>query len=104
MILKVPTGETLAFGDENFIQFEETGVREAQRAAFVLVAGGLGERLGYSGIKVCLVTLCHHYFCCYVILCIKDILCTQGSCKADVDACTFFGFRDQGCCFVVKIN
>lgn len=50
----VPTGETLTFGDENFIKFEETGVREARRAAFVLVAGGLGERLGYNGIKVAL--------------------------------------------------
>ncbi|RDX88972.1 UDP-sugar pyrophosphorylase 1 [Mucuna pruriens] len=50
----VPTGETLAFADENFIKFEETGVLEARKAAFVLVAGGLGERLGYSGIKVAL--------------------------------------------------
>lgn len=50
----VPTGETLTFGDENFIKFEETGVREARKAAFVLVAGGLGERLGYTGIKVAL--------------------------------------------------
>lgn len=50
----VPTGETLTFGDENFIKFEEAGVREARRAAFVLVAGGLGERLGYNGIKVAL--------------------------------------------------
>jgi len=64
VILKVPTGETLTFGDENFINFEETGVREARKAAFVLVAGGLGERLGYSGIKVCLVALCHRCFCC----------------------------------------
>lgn len=71
MILKVPTGETLTFGDENFINFEETGVREARKAAFVLVAGGLGERLGYSGIKVY-----HHYICCYVILCNEEILCT----------------------------
>ncbi|CAK7346901.1 unnamed protein product [Dovyalis caffra] len=50
----VPTGESLTYGDENFIKFEEAGVREAQNAAFVLVAGGLGERLGYNGIKVAL--------------------------------------------------
>ncbi|KAJ4840049.1 hypothetical protein Tsubulata_038182 [Turnera subulata] len=50
----VPTGENLTFADENFIKFEETGVTEAQNAAFVLVAGGLGERLGYNGIKVAL--------------------------------------------------
>ncbi|XP_058189754.1 UDP-sugar pyrophosphorylase isoform X2 [Rhododendron vialii] len=50
----VPSGESLTFGDDNFVQFEETGVREMQNAAFVLVAGGLGERLGYNGIKVAL--------------------------------------------------
>nr|KYP70005.1 UDP-sugar pyrophosphorylase 1 [Cajanus cajan] len=50
----VPTGETMIFGDENYINYEEAGVREARKAAFVLVAGGLGERLGYSGIKVAL--------------------------------------------------
>lgn len=42
----------MTFGDANFIQFEEAGVKQAQNAAFVLVAGGLGERLGYNGIKV----------------------------------------------------
>ncbi|KAL2339728.1 hypothetical protein Fmac_007668 [Flemingia macrophylla] len=51
---QVPAGETMIYGDENFINYEETGVREARKAAFVLVAGGLGERLGYSGIKVAL--------------------------------------------------
>nr|GEU63393.1 UDP-sugar pyrophosphorylase [Tanacetum cinerariifolium] len=50
----VPSGEVLTFGDDNFIQYEETGVKEVQNAAFVLVAGGLGERLGYNGIKVAL--------------------------------------------------
>ena len=30
------------------------GVEAAADAAFVLVAGGLGERLGYSGIKLAL--------------------------------------------------
>ena len=28
------------------------GIAAAEHAGFVLVAGGLGERLGYSGIKV----------------------------------------------------
>ncbi|ONI34576.1 hypothetical protein PRUPE_1G488700 [Prunus persica] len=50
----VPTGETLTFGDDSFISFEEAGVKEARKAAFVLVAGGLGERLGYNGIKLAL--------------------------------------------------
>ncbi|CAK9175496.1 unnamed protein product [Ilex paraguariensis] len=50
----VPSGEVLTFGDDNFVQFENIGVREARNAAFVLVAGGLGERLGFNGIKVAL--------------------------------------------------
>ena len=32
----------------------DAGVKAAGQAAFVLVAGGLGERLGYSGIKLAL--------------------------------------------------
>ncbi|XP_073035938.1 UDP-sugar pyrophosphorylase-like [Primulina eburnea] len=50
----VPSGEVLTFCDDTFVQYEEAGVREARKAAFVLVAGGLGERLGYNGIKVAL--------------------------------------------------
>ncbi|KAH1097144.1 hypothetical protein J1N35_014065 [Gossypium stocksii] len=50
----VPTEEVLSFGDDNVIRFEEVGIKEAQDAAFFLVAGGLGERLGYNGIKVAL--------------------------------------------------
>ncbi|KAI3793779.1 hypothetical protein L1987_36401 [Smallanthus sonchifolius] len=50
----VPSGEVLTFGDDSFIQYEEIGVKQVQNAAFVLVAGGLGERLGYRGIKVAL--------------------------------------------------
>lgn len=52
MFLQVPSGEVLTFGDDNFIQYEDAGVKQVQDAAFVLVAGGLGERLGYRGIKV----------------------------------------------------
>merc|ERR1740130_1200094 len=33
---------------------EKKGLEAARHAGFVLVAGGLGERLGYSGIKVAL--------------------------------------------------
>lgn len=52
LLIQVPSGEVLAFGDDNFVNFEEVGVKEVRNAAFVLVAGGLGERLGYRGIKV----------------------------------------------------
>lgn len=37
-----------------YLQKWDAGVRVAAQAAFVLVAGGLGERLGFSGIKLAL--------------------------------------------------
>ena len=52
----VPLGENLTYGSESFCDFEDLGMEEAGRCAFVLVAGGLGERLGYNGIKVALST------------------------------------------------
>ena len=33
---------------------EEAGLQELSKLCIVLIAGGLGERLGYSGIKVSL--------------------------------------------------
>lgn len=50
----VPTGKNLDYGSSEFTEFEGIGVGEIPRVAFVLVAGGLGERLGYSGIKLAL--------------------------------------------------
>uniref|UniRef100_A0A383VCY8 UTP-monosaccharide-1-phosphate uridylyltransferase n=1 Tax=Tetradesmus obliquus TaxID=3088 RepID=A0A383VCY8_TETOB len=50
----VPEGERLDFGSGRFLQLEGQGLEAAGKAAFVLVAGGLGERLGYQGIKVAL--------------------------------------------------
>ena len=43
-------GETRA----QFEKYEQMGLEAVKHTGFVLVAGGLGERLGYSGIKVCL--------------------------------------------------
>lgn len=52
---EVPRGETIDPASTDELDgMEREGVREAARAAFVLVAGGLGERLGYDGIKVAL--------------------------------------------------
>lgn len=56
---KVPEGEHLAYEDdpEQYIAAEERGFEKAAAGlVFVLVAGGLGERLGYSGIKLSLET------------------------------------------------
>eukprot|EP01055_Gregarina_sp_Pseudo9_P004650 Gregarina_sp_Pseudo_9__4649@NODE_483_length_2733_cov_157_210468_g455_i0_p1_GENE_NODE_483_length_2733_cov_157_210468_g455_i0NODE_483_length_2733_cov_157_210468_g455_i0_p1_ORF_typecomplete_len598_score67_73UDPGP/PF01704_18/8_1e69_NODE_483_length_2733_cov_157_210468_g455_i0541796 len=58
-------------GSEEFYELEKTGLEEVQKCAFVLVAGGLGERLGYPNIKISLltnslngVTYCEWYFRC----------------------------------------
>ena len=53
-LLQVPAGETLEYGSDTFVGLESIGLAEAVSAAFMLVAGGLGERLGYSGIKIAL--------------------------------------------------
>lgn len=51
----VPEGEALEYGTEQFEALEAEGLSAAAEGiAFVLVAGGLGERLGFSGIKVAL--------------------------------------------------
>ncbi|KAK7239621.1 synapse-associated protein [Aureococcus anophagefferens] len=43
--------ETLVAHGDAYRAAERAGIEAAQRCAFVLVAGGLGERLGYGGIK-----------------------------------------------------
>ena len=48
----VPEGLGLNFYSAEFRDAEELGLKEANRCGFVMVAGGLGERLGFSGIKL----------------------------------------------------
>ncbi|KAL8436521.1 hypothetical protein ACSSS7_001658 [Eimeria intestinalis] len=50
----VPAGERLVPGTPAFLSAEEDGLKEVGYCAFVFVAGGLGERLGYRGIKLSL--------------------------------------------------
>lgn len=51
---KPPDGQRLRAGAPEHVGLEEIGMREVGGLAFVLVAGGLGERLGFSGIKLSL--------------------------------------------------
>ena len=39
-------------GSEEFYELDELGFNQLKDTVFVLVAGGLGERLGYAGIKI----------------------------------------------------
>ena len=73
----VPVGERLNFGSEEHAAVEEAGMAAMKDAAFVLVAGGLGERLGYAGIKVALPTemvteTCYLEYYCQFILALQD--------------------------------
>jgi len=52
----VPTGEAFEIGTKEFDDVESIGREELGRVGFVLVAGGLGERLGYGDIKIGLPT------------------------------------------------
>jgi len=53
----VPTGETLSLSSPKFPSLEALGAPLLSKSiSFVLVAGGLGERLGYNSIKVGLPT------------------------------------------------
>jgi UDP-sugar pyrophosphorylase len=76
-----PQGETLSYGSDTFCDLERIGVDEAAAAAFVLVAGGLGERLGYSGIKVALPTESATGTC-YLQLYAESILALQARAHA----------------------
>jgi UDP-sugar pyrophosphorylase len=80
----VPTGEVLSYNTKpddsgstmTFIEAEEIGLKACSNVVFCLVAGGLGERLGYSGIKLSLSTdLCTDE--CYLALYAKYILALQ---------------------------
>jgi UDP-sugar pyrophosphorylase len=49
---EVPSGVELHVGDKLLDEMEALGLQELEKVGFVLIAGGLGERLGYSGIKI----------------------------------------------------
>jgi UDP-N-acetylglucosamine pyrophosphorylase len=48
----IPTGQAFTIGTDEYNQVEAVGMKELGAVGFVLVAGGLGERLGYGDIKV----------------------------------------------------
>ena len=48
----VPQGESFEIGTDKYRETEEKGMELLSNVGFVLVAGGLGERLGYNGAKV----------------------------------------------------
>lgn len=51
---QLPSGQGYEWGSDEFVRAHTQGLKLASRSAFVLVAGGMGERLGYPGIKLSL--------------------------------------------------
>jgi len=49
--LSVPTGIRLALDDPVSLEYEEIGKKHMSKVCFMIMAGGLGERLGYEGVK-----------------------------------------------------
>eukprot|EP00457_Paulinella_chromatophora_P003533 gb/GEZN01003541.1/.p1 GENE.gb/GEZN01003541.1/~~gb/GEZN01003541.1/.p1 ORF type:complete len:620 (-),score=120.28 gb/GEZN01003541.1/:291-1946(-) len=81
----VPPGITISVeGKDGMAQLdslEAEGLAEVGKAAFVLVAGGLGERLGYNGIKVELpLDICSET--CYLDFYCQSILAFQARARA----------------------
>jgi UDP-N-acetylglucosamine pyrophosphorylase len=54
-------GEALVYGTDEFEAMERAGLAVAGKTGFVLVAGGLGERLGFNDIKVMLCCVTAYY-------------------------------------------
>mmetsp|Transcript_4263 Transcript_4263/g.10134 ORF Transcript_4263/g.10134 Transcript_4263/m.10134 type:complete len:622 (-) Transcript_4263:138-2003(-) len=52
----VPQGESFELGTDKYAETEAKGMELLGKVGFVLVAGGLGERLGYGGAKIGLPT------------------------------------------------
>ena len=49
---EVPLGFDIKIGSEQFYELDKLGFTQIKNTIFVLVAGGLGERLGYPDIKI----------------------------------------------------
>jgi UDP-sugar pyrophosphorylase len=78
---EVPTGATLQFDSPEYNEMEQIGMENVGSMAFTLVAGGLGERLGFSGIKVALPTEittgdCYLKLYCESILALQQEACS----------------------------
>jgi len=73
---QVPLGVSLVPGTPQFLEKERSGLEDLAFTGFVLVAGGLGERLGFHDIKVSLPT--ESTTCvCYLQLYCQQILSMQ---------------------------
>ena len=77
----IPTGKTLTAHTAEWAKYEASGLEVVAKCGFMLVAGGLGERLGYSGIKIALPTESVSEKC-YLEHYIETILAYQAQARA----------------------
>jgi UDP-sugar pyrophosphorylase len=76
----IPAGATVTAHTDEWESAEGAGLAAMGDCAFMLVAGGLGERLGYHGIKIALPTeSCSER--CYLSLYIETILSYQAAAR-----------------------
>jgi UDP-sugar pyrophosphorylase len=73
---EVPKGISITPITDDFAAYDEMGTKDVACCGFVLVAGGLGERLGYNGIKIELPTETTTGMC-YIELYCRQILAMQ---------------------------
>ena len=94
---QVPETICVDFNTPLFHSLEKEGVKELRHAGFVLVAGGLGERLGYNGIKVSLPTEILSELS-YLGFYIKKILAIQVAFAVDPHAASSVGRTSHSLC------
>lgn len=80
---EVPSGISIEPFTAEYKYYEEKGLKHIGKCGFVLVAGGLGERLGYNGIKVelpceTLTGMCYLELYCQQILSMQKRYATHG--------------------------
>jgi len=49
---ELPEGVQIKGVNDDFIEKQDSGLKQVNKTAFVMVAGGVGDRLGYDGIKI----------------------------------------------------
>ncbi|CAM9713899.1 unnamed protein product [Chrysoparadoxa australica] len=81
---ELPEGTSLEYGTIEYKEAEKIGMEAVSKTGFVLVAGGLGERLGYNGIKLSLPVQVTTRTC-YLELYCRYILALQERCGGSLE-------------------
>jgi len=83
---EVPQGQNLIPASPEMDEFEKIGMNELPYLGIVIIAGGLGERLGYSGIKVDLPLITIEDDYCYLKYYFEYAQAIRERCLANLDS------------------